>query len=196
MVPGSVVWRRVTKPKEGVELSRFKAVENTNYAVDLASANGLRIVGIQGADIVDGTKTLVLGLVWQLMRLNIDQTLASLSRNGKGVTDLEIVKWANEKVKSAGKTSSMRSLRDPSLGNGHFYLDLVDSLRPGIVDQALVEEGKTWDECILNGTSHPFPHSYGLSCLVADLLSPSLVVGSSTGHLGSEEVGGSRVRRA
>lgn len=91
IVPGSVVWRRVNKPKavgpgtpgfvipaEGEEeeeltasqprLTRFKAVENTNYAVDLASQNRLHMVGVQGADIVDGTKTLVLGLVWQLMR--------------------------------------------------------------------------------------------------------------------------------
>jgi len=50
-------------------------VENTNYAVDLAKQNKLHMVGVQGADIVDGTKTLVLGLVWQLMRLNINQTL-------------------------------------------------------------------------------------------------------------------------
>ncbi|KAL7415132.1 calponin homology domain-containing protein [Mrakia frigida] len=150
VVPGSVIWRRVTKPKEGQELSRFKAVENTNYAIDLASANGMRMVGIQGADIVDGTKTLVLGLVWQLMRLNIDKTLASLSRNGKGVTDTEIVKWANETVKNSGKTSSMRSLKDATLRNGHFFLDLVDSLRPGIVDQNLVEPGRDDDECKLN----------------------------------------------
>lgn len=68
VVPGSVIWRRVSKPKEGQELSKFKAIENNNYVVDLAKANGMHIVGIQGADIVDGTKTLVLGLVWQLMR--------------------------------------------------------------------------------------------------------------------------------
>jgi plastin-1 len=91
VTPGSVVWRRVSKPKplpmspvqatfptggdeedEGpvphAGLSRFKAVENNNYAVDLAKSNGMHIVGIQGADIVDGTRTLVLGLVWQLMR--------------------------------------------------------------------------------------------------------------------------------
>lgn len=141
----------MTKPKEGQELSRFKAVENTNYAVELASANGMRMVGIQGADIVDGTRTLVLGLVWQLMRLNIDKTLASLSRNGKGVTDTEIVRWANDTVAKSGKKSSMRSLRDSALANGHFFLDLVDSLRPGIVDQSLVEPGNTEDECILNG---------------------------------------------
>jgi plastin-1 len=49
-------------------LSRFKQVENTNYAVELGKQNGMHLVGIQGADIVDGSRTLVLGLVWQLMR--------------------------------------------------------------------------------------------------------------------------------
>lgn len=90
--PGSVVWRRVSKPKGGVTspvqqtfgedeeeveigvtpnqstLSRFKQVENTNYAVELGKNHGMHLVGIQGADIVDGSRTLVLGLVWQLMR--------------------------------------------------------------------------------------------------------------------------------
>ena len=93
ILPGSVVWRRVNKPKgpaqepetyinaDGEEevvdigvtpnqgnLSRFKQVENTNYVVELGRQNGMHLVGVQGADIVDGTKTLVLGLVWQLMR--------------------------------------------------------------------------------------------------------------------------------
>ena len=62
IVPGSVTWRRVSKPKlleqpvelaEGEEpkppLSRFKMVENTNYGVELAKANRMHIVGIQGA---------------------------------------------------------------------------------------------------------------------------------------------------
>jgi plastin-1 len=85
------IWRRVSKPKGGIpqpssfgpeggeeeeigvtpnqsKLSRFKQVENTNYAVELGKQNGMTLVGIQGADIVDGSKTLVLGLVWQLMR--------------------------------------------------------------------------------------------------------------------------------
>ena len=49
-------------------LSRFKAVENCNYTIELAKANKMHMVGVQGADIVDGRKTLVLGLIWQLMR--------------------------------------------------------------------------------------------------------------------------------
>lgn len=89
IIPGSVSWRRVSKPRGGAQpqvveegeevedigvkpnqstLTRFKQVENSNYAVDLGRQNGMHLVGIQGSDIVDMRKTLVLGLVWQLMR--------------------------------------------------------------------------------------------------------------------------------
>lgn len=147
VVPGSVVWRRVSKPKEGQELSRFKAVENTNYAVDLAKGNAMHIVGIQGADIVDGTRTLTLGLVWQLMRLNISKTLSSLGKGGRAVSDQDMVRWANDKVKSTGKNTSMRSFKDPQLKTAHFFLDLLDGLRSGIVDYSLVQKGTNEDEC-------------------------------------------------
>ncbi|KAF9006768.1 hypothetical protein BDZ89DRAFT_1168632 [Hymenopellis radicata] len=78
---GAVIWRIVSKPRKvlvqmgayisggsddddedigmapsQMKLSRFKAVENTNYAVDLAKQNDMHMVGIQGADIVDGSK--------------------------------------------------------------------------------------------------------------------------------------------
>ena len=151
VIPGSVIWRRVSKPREGQELSKFKSVENTNYAVDLAKANGMHIVGIQGADIVNGTKTLVLGLVWQLMRLSINMTLASISKDGKGVTDQEIVRWANDTVKKGGKSSTMRSFKDPSLSNGVFFLDLLNGVKPGIVDYSLVSDGSSPEDKRLNG---------------------------------------------
>ncbi|KAJ7059808.1 calponin homology domain-containing protein [Mycena amicta] len=132
IMPGSVVWRRVSKPKGGAsqdpvsyasgggagdddegadigvtpnqsQLSRFKAVENTNYCVDLAKQNGMHMVGIQGADITDGTKTLVLGLVWQLMRMNIVKTLTQLSKSstGRPISDTEMLKWANTTAHSS-----------------------------------------------------------------------------------------------
>ncbi|KAF8908605.1 Ca2+-binding actin-bundling protein [Gymnopilus junonius] len=164
IVPGSVVWRRVSKPKEGAgpasyasggadddegadigvtpnqsTLSRFKAVENTNYAVDLARQNGLHMVGIQGADIVDAKKTLVLGLVWQLMRLNITKTLSSLSKTGRPMTDQDMLKWANQTAQHAKPSvRPIRSFKDPSITTGLFFLDLLDAIRPGIVDPNLV----------------------------------------------------------
>ncbi|CAE6461928.1 unnamed protein product [Rhizoctonia solani] len=159
--PGSVVWRRVSKPKpvpmspvqqsfvvggdeedEGpvphAGLSRFKAVENNNYAVELAKSNGMHIVGIQGSDIVDGTKTLVLGLVWQLMR----QTLSSLTKTGRPPTDQDLLGWANNTVRARnGPTTNsppLRSFKDPALSSAVFFLDLLDAMRPGIVDYSLV----------------------------------------------------------
>lgn len=149
VAPGSINWKRVSKPREGQELSRFKMVENTNYAIEVARANNLHIVGIQGADITDGAKTLTLGLVWQIMRMNITKTLAELSRSGKSVSDLEILNWANGRVKAAGK-SPVRSFRDPSLANAKFFLDLLDTMRKGIVDYSLVTNGDTEEECKLN----------------------------------------------
>lgn len=181
IVPGSVVWRRVSKPKEGAsaayvadtgegeeedigvtpnqsKLSRFKQVENCNYSVDLAKQNGMHLVGIQGADIVDGAKTLVLGLVWQLMRygvqfrgsdpsgllirssyrLNITKTLSSISK-GRPISDTEILKWANTTAqKSKPSIRPIRSFKDPSLTTGLFLLDLLEGLRPGVVDPTLV----------------------------------------------------------
>ncbi|EPQ53501.1 calponin [Gloeophyllum trabeum ATCC 11539] len=167
ILPGSVVWRRVSKPKEGggqrasyqapvqddeeeVELgitpnqptlSRFKCVENTNYAVELAKQNGMHLVGIQGADIVDGRKTLVLGLVWQLMRMSITKTLTSLSKTGQGrpISDTEMLKWANTTAQKAKPTAKqIRSFKDPSLTTGIFFLDLLEGIKPGIVDPTMV----------------------------------------------------------
>lgn len=84
------------------------------------------------------------------MRLSIGVTLSSLSKNGKRITDVDMVKWANEKVKNGGKLSSMRSFKDPSLRTGHFFLDLLDSLKPGYVDYSLVNDGRTDDDAFLN----------------------------------------------
>ncbi|WFD02897.1 fimbrin [Malassezia obtusa] len=150
VAPGSVNWKRVSRPREGQELSRFKMVENTNYVLDVARMHNLQLVGIQGADITDGAKTLTLGLVWQIMRMNITKTLAELSRSGKSVSDTEILQWANNRLKTAGKSSMVRSFRDPTLSNAKFFLDLLDTLRKGIVDYSLVTNGNTEEESKMN----------------------------------------------
>ena len=113
------------------------------------------MVGIQGSDLVDGSRTLTLGLVWQMMRRNILGTMASLSKGGKDVTDSEVVRWANEQVQKAGKKSAMRSFKDPGLKNAHFFLDLLDALKPNYVDYSLVYEGRTDEECKANGACLP-----------------------------------------
>ncbi|RHZ80368.1 hypothetical protein Glove_137g34 [Diversispora epigaea] len=145
--PGTVNWKKVNKSEN---LSRFKQVENTNYAITLGKLLRFTLVNIQGADICDGTKTLVLGLVWQMMRINIIQTLTSLSKGGREITDEDMVKWANDTVNRGGKSSKMRSFKDQSLRNGLFLIDLLNGIRPGVVDYSLVTRGVSDDDATLN----------------------------------------------
>lgn len=148
VVPGLVNWRMVGKKQP---LSRFKQIENCNYAVMLGQERRFSLVGIQGADITDGQRTLTLGLVWQLMRENIIHTLHSLNQRGTGnVTDQDMIRWANDTVVRGGKATKMSSFRDPSLRSGIFFLDVLNGIKPGIVDYSLVTRGVSEDDAFNN----------------------------------------------
>ena len=153
VIPGSVNWRHVNQPRaDGAEMSRFKMVENTNYAVELGKANRFSLVGIQGADITDGQRTLTLGLVWQLMRRDILNTLAGVAqRMGKReLTDTDMIKWANEMSKKGGKNSSVRSFKDPAILSGVFLLDVLNGMKQGYVDYDLVTPGRSDEDAYAN----------------------------------------------
>ena len=71
--------------------------------------------------------------------MNITKTLTGLSGSGRPITDQEILKWANTTVQKAKQGArTIRSFKDPSITTGIFILDLLDAIRPGIVDPALV----------------------------------------------------------
>ena len=154
VVKGSVNWRHANKsPPGGGEMSRFKAVENTNYAIELGKQMRFSLVGVQGADITDGRRTLTLGLVWQLMRRDISETLSALAqRLGKReITDNEMIKWANEQSRKGGKSSSIRSFKDAQgIGSGVFLLDVLNGMKSSYVDYDLVTSGRTDEEAYLN----------------------------------------------
>ncbi|KAK4512019.1 swr1 complex component [Mucor velutinosus] len=147
VVPGIVNWRMVGKKQP---LSRFKQIENCNYAVALGQELRFSLVGIQGADIVDGQRTLTLGLTWQLMRENIVHTLQSLTKGGRSVTDQDLVRWANETAQRGGKQSKMNSFKDSGLSTGIFFLDVLNGIKPGYVDYSLVTSGRTEEDAFNN----------------------------------------------
>ncbi|KAI9373131.1 calponin homology domain-containing protein [Aspergillus egyptiacus] len=153
VIPGSVNWRHVNKPPaSGQEMMRFKAVENTNYAIELGKHHGFSLVGVQGADITDGQRTLTLGLVWQLMRRDITNTLSSLAtRLGKReITDSEMIKWANDMSRKGGRSSSIRSFKDHSIGSGVFLLDVLNGMKASYVDYDLVTPGQNDEQAYAN----------------------------------------------
>lgn len=73
--------------------------------------------------------------------MSITKTLSSLSKSGQGrpISDTEMLKWSNttaQKGKPGVKT--IRSFRDQSITTGIFFLNVLEGIKPGIVDPTLV----------------------------------------------------------
>lgn len=78
-------------------------------------------------------------LVWQLMRAYTLAVLRDLTKSDKPVVDIDIINWANHKLKSAGKTTKVESFKDSAIADGRVVLDLIDSISPGSVRYDLVK---------------------------------------------------------
>jgi plastin-1 len=95
--------------------------------------------------------------------LNIVKTLTALSGNNRPISDTEILKWANSKVGSKPGAKTIRSFKDPSISTGIWFLDLLDAIKPGIVDYSMVTDvPKDYEEKRQNGTCTQIHDRVGL----------------------------------
>uniref|UniRef100_A0A2I9LPF2 Plastin-2 n=1 Tax=Centruroides hentzi TaxID=88313 RepID=A0A2I9LPF2_9SCOR len=143
--PGIVDWNKVHK-----SFNRLKAfmekLENCNYTVDLGKQLKFSLVGIAGQDISEGNPTLTLALVWQLMRAYTLNILTQLANTGHPLVEKEIVDWVNNKIKSAGKNSFIKSFQDSSIATAHPVIDLIDAIKPDSINYSQVKSGDTEEE--------------------------------------------------
>lgn len=147
--PGKVDWRRVNQDKS--KMNKFKAVENCNQAILLGRSLGFHLPGIGGSDVQEGNPKLVLGFLWQLMRM---QFLGMLGSMGANVKDADIMEWANRAVSKvslplppqASPPTHIHSFKDPTLASGIYYLALLEAVQPGILDPSLVSPGQSAEE--------------------------------------------------
>jgi plastin-1 len=149
IMPGIVDWKKVEKKPS----NKFQMVSNANYAVLLAKERlKCSLVGIGGADIFERKKKPILALIWQLMRFHTVKLLHEQKKRfgGESLSDEAIVEWANKRVASKGKMSSISSFRDPALKTSRFLIDLLWSVEPRIIDWNLVHKGENDEECRQN----------------------------------------------
>ncbi|VFQ61705.1 unnamed protein product [Cuscuta campestris] len=147
----SVNWKQATKPPIKMP---FRKVENCNQVIRIGKELNFSLVNVQGNDIVQGNKKLILAFLWQLMRFSMLQLLKNLRSysQGKEITDADILNWANRKVKSAGRKRQMESFKDKSLSDGLFFLELLSVVEPRVVNWSLVTKGVTDEDKKLNAT--------------------------------------------
>ncbi|XP_072964623.1 fimbrin-2-like [Typha angustifolia] len=151
VAPGIVNWKTANKPPIKMP---FKKVENCNQVLKIGKQLKFSLVNIAGNDIVQGNKKLILAFLWQLMRYNILQLLRNLRfhSHGKEITDVDILSWANSKVKSSGKHRRMESFKDRSLSSGIFFLELLSAVEPRVVNWSVVTKGETDEEKKMNAS--------------------------------------------
>ncbi|CAI0379261.1 unnamed protein product [Linum tenue] len=165
--PGSVNWKHATKPPIKMP---FRKVENCNQVIKIGRQLKFSLVNLAGNDFVQGNKKLILAMInvalnlkilssfsaflWQLMRYSMLQLLKNLRSHsqGKEVTDTDILHWVNKKVRSMGRTSRIENFKDKSISNGIFFLELLSSVEPRVVNWNLVTKGESDDEKRLNAT--------------------------------------------
>jgi plastin-3 len=139
--PGIVNWKRVVQKFHKLR-GMMDQIQNCNYAVELGKQLRFSLVGIQGKDIYDGNQTLTLALVWQLMRAYTLTVLAQCTQSGDSLaSDKEIIQWVNDKLKSSGKHSQIKSFQDPSISDARVVCDLIDAISPGTINYDLVKAG-------------------------------------------------------
>ena len=140
VVPGAVDEKKVNR--DPARLNRFKKVENCNLAVTVGKNIGVHLPGTGGMDLAGGNKKLVLGFVWQLMRMEVVKMLETIG-GGAQPKDADIIAWANATVKEAGVEQAISSFKDAELGTGVFLLNLLKACEPRAVNPAIPTAGET-----------------------------------------------------
>ncbi|XP_041128303.1 plastin-2 [Polyodon spathula] len=138
-VPDTIDERTINKKK----LTPFTIQENLNLALNSASAIGCHVVNIGAEDLKEGKPYLVLGLLWQVIKIGLfadieisrNEALIALLRDGESLEDLMklspeelLLRWANYHLENAGckKVNNFSS----DIKDSKAYYQLLNQIAP------------------------------------------------------------------
>uniref|UniRef100_A0A3Q3WM27 Plastin-3 n=1 Tax=Mola mola TaxID=94237 RepID=A0A3Q3WM27_MOLML len=138
-VPDTIDERTINKKKK----TPFTIQENLNLALNSASAIGCHVVNIGALDLREGKPHLVLGLLWQIIKIGLfadielsrNEALAALLRDGETLEDLMklspeelLLRWANFHLENAGwqKINNFSS----DIKDSRAYFHLLNQISP------------------------------------------------------------------
>lgn len=132
-VPDTIDERTINKKK----ITPFTIQENLNLALNSASAIGCHVVNIGAFDLREGKPHLVLGLLWQIIKIGLfadielsrNEALAALLREGETLEDLMklspeelLLRWANFHLENAGWNKINNLSGDIKDSRAYFHL--------------------------------------------------------------------------
>ncbi|KAM3911109.1 plastin-3 isoform 2-T3 [Leptodactylus fuscus] len=132
-VPDTIDERAINKKK----LTPFTIQENLNLALNSSSAIGCHVVNIGAEDLKAGKPHLVLGLLWQIIKIGLfadielsrNEALAALLRDGETLEDLLklspeelLLRWVNYHLENAGWQKINNFTSDIKDSRAYFHL--------------------------------------------------------------------------
>ncbi|MEJ1280506.1 plastin 3 (T-isoform) [Cricetulus griseus] len=138
-VPDTIDERTINKKK----LTPFTIQENLNLALNSASAIGCHVVNIGAEDLKEGKPYLVLGLLWQVIKIGLfadielsrNEALIALLREGESLEDLMklspeelLLRWANYHLENAGCNKITNFSTD--IKDSKAYYHLLEQVAP------------------------------------------------------------------
>lgn len=120
-VPDTVDFRALNKKEK---LNVYEKTENVNLALNAAKAIGCQVVNIGAQDIIDGKPILILGLVWQVIKIQLLSHISlkdfpelvllleegeELSSFMKLPAEQILLRWVNYHLKRAGSARKMNN---------------------------------------------------------------------------------------
>ncbi|KAJ3587389.1 hypothetical protein NHX12_010987 [Muraenolepis orangiensis] len=132
-IPDTIDERTINNKK----LTAFTTQENLNLALNSASAIGCHVVNIGAQDLRDGKPHLVLGLLWQIIKIGLfadielsrNEALAALLHDGESLADLMklspedlLLRWANFHLNNAGIEPLSNFTTDIKDSRAYFHL--------------------------------------------------------------------------
>lgn len=149
-VPDTIDERTINKKK----LTPFTIQENLNLALNSASAIGCHVVNIGALDLKEGKPHLVLGLLWQIIKIGLfadielsrNEALAALLRDGETLEDLMklspeelLLRWANFHLENAGWQKINNFSSDIKDSRAYFHLLNQISPKGTVEDQPRID---------------------------------------------------------
>uniref|UniRef100_A0A8C5GLX6 Plastin-3 n=1 Tax=Gouania willdenowi TaxID=441366 RepID=A0A8C5GLX6_GOUWI len=137
-VPETIDERTINKKK----LTPFTIQENLNLALNSASAIGCQVVNIGAQDLKEGKPHLVLGLLWQIIKIGLfadielsrNEAIAALLEEGESLEELMklspeelLLRWANFHLKKVGMSISNFS---GDIKDSKAYFHLLEQIAP------------------------------------------------------------------
>jgi len=153
-IPGTIDERVLNK---GANLTQFHKNENQNVAINSAKAIGCNVVNIGGKDLIDGTPHLVLGLIWQIVKIGLfakinlvnHPELYRLLEPGETIEDLLalpieqiLLRWVNYHLKNAGWNRRVNNFSG-DIKDGENYTVLLAQIAPKHCNRDPLKEGDT-----------------------------------------------------